>query len=347
MRIRRKIIKLAAAVTCGVLAAGVTFAQPVLAKDTVTVVIDAGHGGTGITDASELGAVYSGMQEKDMTLKTAFSLKQELEQYQNVKVYLTRETDQAMSLKQRVDYAQSVGADILVSVHYNASSNHNFYGAEIFTSAFGNSFATGNGLAQSIMKQWVMNGAVNKGIKTRIGKNGDYYGLIRHGHNKNIPTVILEHGYIDQPADAKRVLSEASCQQLGVQDAVGIASYYGLKKNKKLTSVRPTVKVKAQKAPVLPDVTPPENVVFEPVSYDAAMGVLHFKLSAVEPESKLMYYGIGTQNDLTFQNLNLWDSASGTMEGSINVGSGYQGTVFMRVYNNYELYTDSLPAVIR
>lgn len=347
MRIKKRILKLAAAFTGGMLAAGVIFAQPVLAKDTVTVVIDAGHGGTGITDATELGAVYSGMQEKDMTLRTAFSIKQELERYQNVKVYLTRETDQAISLKQRVDFAKSVGADILVSVHYNASSNHNFYGAEIYTSAFGNSYATGNSLAQNIMKQWVMNGAVNKGIKTKIGKNGDYYGLIRHGHNANIPTIILEHGYIDQPADAKRVLSVNSCQQLGVQDAAGIASYYGLKKNKKLAAVRPTAKVKVQKTPVLPDVTPPENVVFEPVSYDADTGILNFKLSAVEPESMLMYYGIGTQNDLTFRDLNLWDSASGTIEGSINVGPGYQGAVFMRVYNNYELYTDSLPAVIR
>ena len=56
----------------------------------VVIVIDPGHGGTG---ERNLGAQYNGFSEKEMTMQVATAMKEELEKYDNVTVYLTRTTD--------------------------------------------------------------------------------------------------------------------------------------------------------------------------------------------------------------------------------------------------------------
>lgn len=323
--------------------------RQVQAYDNVTVVIDPGHGGPGTTSESDLGAKYNNVLEKDLNLTTALALKAELEQYGNVTVYLTRAEDKQMSLKERVDCAAALGADVLVSVHYNASLMHRFYGAEIFTSAFGQNYATGYGLGQCVMKRWTAEGAADKGIKTRIGDGGaDYYGLIRHGATANIPTIILEHGYIDNNIDWIRIGNDEAWKHLGQVDATGIADYFGLKKNVVQASVSPTVSVAVPSQAITPDLTPPTNVNLVIDKYNASGNEVSFTISGVETESKLMYYGIATEKeaanaDTAFMNLQLWDSGRGSMSGIYTIPDGYEGALVARLYNNYDLYTDSEP----
>ncbi|MFT3985057.1 MAG: N-acetylmuramoyl-L-alanine amidase [Lachnospiraceae bacterium] len=319
----------------------------VQAYENVTVVIDPGHGGSGTADDSDLGAKYNNVLEKDLTLTTALALKAELEQYGNVTVYLTRAEDKKMSLKERVDYAAALDADVLVSVHYNASASHRFYGAEVFTSAFGQNYATGYGLAQCVMSRWTEDGAADKGIKTRIGNSGaDYYGLIRHGTAANIPTIILEHGYIDNDTDWERIGNETEWKNMGVIDAAGIADYYGLKKNVVQASVTPTVAVSVPLETMSPDLTPPSNVKLSIDNYDVSKKEVSYTLSGSEAESRLMYYSIATEQeaadaDTAFMELRLWDSGQKHMSGTYTVPDGYEGALIVRIYNNYELYTDS------
>ena len=94
------------------------------AQEPVIIVIDPGHGG------KNLGAQYDGYVEKDMTMVTAMAMKEELERYENVVVYLTHETDTDLSIKARAQFAREKEADFLFCLHYNSSENHNFYGAE-------------------------------------------------------------------------------------------------------------------------------------------------------------------------------------------------------------------------
>lgn len=70
---------------------------PIMAKadHTVVIVIDPGHGG------KNLGAQYEGLTEKEMTMITAKAMKEELEKYEGVVVYLTHEGDENMSIKDR------------------------------------------------------------------------------------------------------------------------------------------------------------------------------------------------------------------------------------------------------
>ena len=313
----------------------------VQAYDNVTIVIDPGHGGLGVDEASDLGAQYNGVLEKDLTLITALSLKQELEQYGNVTVYLTRAEDKQMSLKERVDYAAALGADVLVSVHYNASEHHRFYGAEIFTSAFGQNYATGYGLAQCVMNRWTEDGAADKG-----NSGTDYYGIIRRGAEVSIPTIILEHGYIDNDADWSRIGNTEYWQHLGQLDAAGIADYFGLQKKVVQASILPTVAVEVPTGVMQPDLTPPQAVSVAVERYDTVSNEVTFTVSAEEPESKLMYFGAETEakaadEDNSFMDLQLWEAGKSKMTGICKVPAGFDGNLVIRVYNNYELYTEA------
>lgn len=78
------------------------------------IVIDAGHGG------DEFGAIGClGNKEKDINLEIAKKLKEELEK-RDAKVYMTRDEDISVSLKDRVDFARAKEAAILLSIHANA-----------------------------------------------------------------------------------------------------------------------------------------------------------------------------------------------------------------------------------
>ena len=80
----------------------------------ITVVVDAGHGG------SEKGAVGClGDKEKDINLKIALELKEILSQA-GVNVIMTRECDANVSLDDRVKIARENCANIFVSVHLNS-----------------------------------------------------------------------------------------------------------------------------------------------------------------------------------------------------------------------------------
>lgn len=327
-------------------------ARNVMAYDNVVVVIDPGHGGPGVINESDLGAVYGDVIEKDVDLITAQALYDELTQYGNVSVFMTRTDDTEMTLKDRAEFAGSVGADILISVHYNASEFHRFYGTEIFTSAFDDYYARGYSMASSIMSWWTEAGGVSKGIKVRIGSKGtDYYGLIREARSLGIPAIILEHGYLDNSVDADRLPDAESWKRMGILDATAIADYYGLKKNMVQADIEKPITVEVPTSRVEPDITPPENVHFTIDSYDNKTGVLSYTIYADEPESMLMYYDLDTEelaSDLEkgFMHLNTWKNGEDHMQGTFKVPDGYNGSFVARAYNNYELFTDSAPESI-
>lgn len=77
------------------------------------IVIDPGHGGY------QPGAISNtGLAEKDVTLDIALRLRQLMKQ-SPFEVLLTRETDQTVTLADRVAFANSNKADLFVSIHIN------------------------------------------------------------------------------------------------------------------------------------------------------------------------------------------------------------------------------------
>ncbi|MBO4904734.1 MAG: N-acetylmuramoyl-L-alanine amidase [Lachnospiraceae bacterium] len=316
----------------------------VRAAENITVVIDPGHGGVS-EDGSETnsGCKYHGLEEKNVNLITAQALYDKLTQYGNVSVYLTRDNDTETTLDQRIEFAKSVNADVVVSVHYNASAEHNFFGSEIFTSAYGKCYGIGHALAEHIMDEWTSEGNIRKDIKTRIGKKGDYYGLIRKGTEAGIPVIILEHGYLDNDRDYQRIRTEDAWKNFGVLDADGIAKFYGLEKDVVREKVGPVDEISDPSDPVMPDSTEPTGVRLEIDEYNSNKGDVKFTLYAYDDESKLMYYGFETgdvDKDTVFSELELWEGKNGKMTGSFHVHPGYEGKLTAKVYNVYQL--DSL-----
>jgi N-acetylmuramoyl-L-alanine amidase len=80
-----------------------------------TVVIDPGHGGR---DPGAIGP--DGVQEKDVTLAIALQLRTILKHNGDLVVYLTRESDVFVPLKERTEFANEKKADIFISIHANS-----------------------------------------------------------------------------------------------------------------------------------------------------------------------------------------------------------------------------------
>ncbi|MEO0253823.1 MAG: N-acetylmuramoyl-L-alanine amidase [candidate division WOR-3 bacterium] len=84
-------------------------------RDIKKIVIDPGHGGR------DYGAVSKkGTKEKDINLKVAKFLKEELKK-EGFEVFLTREEDTFITLSDRTKFANKIGADLFISLHCNAS----------------------------------------------------------------------------------------------------------------------------------------------------------------------------------------------------------------------------------
>lgn len=307
----------------------------------IRIVLDPGHGGPGITDEQELGAKYRDTFEKDLTLKIAQAAGAELSAYGNVEVLYTRETDKALTLKQRAAYAKSVGADYLISLHLNASEEHNFFGSEVFTSAFGSYYAWGKGVGDQVLSRLVGDGFVSKGVKTRLGSKGaDYYGIIRESKALRIPAIIIEHGYMDQDDDWARMNTDEKLAELGKCDAAGIAAFFGLQKGKNLPELPAADTTEPVSSPVRPDTTDPVNVCYTLTRQDTANAQI--TLHAEDPDSRVMYYDYSTDAGGTWSELYLWPEGTGDdITFMISVTEAEEEKLLIRVYNTYELRTEA------
>lgn len=201
--------------------------------------LDPGHGG----EAS--GAEAYGVSEKDINLKIALYAKEELEAYENVTVYLTREDDSPVELEARVEKAVRDGADAIISLHNNGSGTIADYynGCTVLVprGVFREDLSkTGQELGCYILKELSELGIENQGLMFRMTQdelyydNGtlcDYYSIVRNATKAGIPGIIVEHAFLDDEEDYLLFLSdEEKLKALGKADAAGIAGYYGLVK---------------------------------------------------------------------------------------------------------------------
>ena len=103
--------------------------EPVHHRKGPVVVIDPGHGG------KDPGAVSADkkVSEKDVTLEISKLLKKRVEKaYPHISVHLTRDEDTFLSLKERAKIANSLDAEVFISVHCNGSEYKSASGPEIF-----------------------------------------------------------------------------------------------------------------------------------------------------------------------------------------------------------------------
>lgn len=222
------------------------------------ITLDPGHGGK----SPGCVYVYNGVQilEKDLNLKIAKYLKEELENYKTsddgaVVVKLTHDGSFCPTLEQRVHK----DSDIVISIHNNASQRDVKGGCEILVtrSRYNNFYDLEENLARSILKELrniglsavpdvparvnggteIKNGIFRKpstdGDKYPNGETSDWYGIIRHGIRKNVPAILIEHAYLSVKNDYEKFLSsDEKLKKLAQADARGIVNYYKFKSRK-------------------------------------------------------------------------------------------------------------------
>ena len=97
-------------------------------RKTNLIVLDPGHGGK---DPGAIG--YTGTYEKHVAFAAAGELQRQLIEDGRFRVLLTRESDVFIPLEDRVGWAQRQGADLFVSIHADALSDHGVRGASVYT----------------------------------------------------------------------------------------------------------------------------------------------------------------------------------------------------------------------
>lgn len=314
----------------------------------VTVVLDPGHGG------ANLGAEYNGYTEKDMTMIVAEAMKEELEKYDGVEVYLTREGDGDMSLEERAEFAASQNADFLFCLHFNMSLSHELFGSEVWISAFGEEHQAGYAFAGAEMELLENMGLYPRGIKTRLNDKGeDYYGIIRHSTARDIPSAIIEHCHLDQERDESFYSSREKLKQFGILDATAAAKYFGLKSDILGVDYSGYRKeeIPVPNAPVKPDTSEPDVCVIDVDHVDEETGEITVSVYASDYDSYILYYSYSLDGGESFSSLYEWEPRSSDMlQFTAKAPSGTVPELVVNVYNKYDYITASnhifLPSMV-
>ena len=190
-----------------------------------TIIVDAGHGG------EDGGAVSSnGVSEAQINLSIALKLQNLLEQ-SGATVVLTRSDDNAIydidsktlrqkknsDLKNRVKIGKTSSADIFVSIHLNKIEQSQYYGWQTF---FKDGNEQGKKLATCIQEN--LNEAIQKENKRAPLKISDIY-IIK---NVEIPTTIVECGFLSNPEEEKQLQTDEYQNKLAWGIYNGIMDYF-------------------------------------------------------------------------------------------------------------------------
>ena len=219
-----------------------------------TIMIDAGHGG------KDPGAVgYKGYREKIVVFQIAQKLKNILKS-RGFNVYTTRSSDKFVKLSKRTKYANKKDADIFVSIHANAVGKKNakkvhgiecyflsnsrseraknvaakensadmsdmsFYGKQSFLNTINShNIVASNKLAIDLQRGMLASVKKSyKNVKDGGVREGPFWVLV----GAQMPSVLVEVGFISHPKEAKRLVNSKYQEKLAIGLANGVERYF-------------------------------------------------------------------------------------------------------------------------
>lgn len=198
--------------------------EPIIVNkaDQPTIVLDAGHGGY------DNGAIsYNGILEKDIALSVAKKVKLVLEYY-GVNVIMTREDDHVpwpddnvADLRARSAIANSSNARYFVSLHCNSTDlAGEVKGSEIYVYFDDEkAMALTNSINAELQK---INGLINREPKDAA------VNLLQLLMENEIPSVIVEMGFLTDVQEADFLMSETGQNQLAIAISNGILKELGI-----------------------------------------------------------------------------------------------------------------------
>lgn len=178
--------------------------QPLLGKK---ILIDPGHGGK---DNGTTG--YQGTLEKNLTLKTAQLLYEKLQNL-GASVFLTRHSDQTISLYERVKMSHYQNVDAFISIHYDSIDDESVEGMTTYYF-----YPWQKPIAAPIHYTTVN----HVPLKDRGVRFGNYYVL---RENRNL-AVLLELGFLSNPEEEQLLLTNGFQENITTGIAKGIVAYF-------------------------------------------------------------------------------------------------------------------------
>jgi len=209
-----------------------------MSKDGVfTIAIDAGQGGI---DAGASGAVTK-TPEKDITLAFAKILVEKLSKQTGIRAFLTRSNDSFLSLSERVVLARQGKADLFISLHADTLGQKNIRGSTVYTlsDTASDKMAAALAARENLSDQLAgysievpqpeiadilldltrrETQAFSISLANRVVKSFEgQIGLINNPHRfagfqvlraPDIPSILLELGFLSNEGDEKLLLSE-------------------------------------------------------------------------------------------------------------------------------------------
>lgn len=181
------------------------------------IVLDAGHGGFDPGKVAE-----NGTEEKDVNLEIMKLLQGYLEQGGAV-VSITRTEDEALAkkknadLKSRMLIVKDSKPDLFVSIHQNSYPSPEVRGAQVF---YYKDSENGKRLAAYIQKR--LKQCATAGNDRSAKPNGSYYIL----KNSNIPSVIVECGFLSNPAENAALNTPEYRRKTAWAIYMGITDYF-------------------------------------------------------------------------------------------------------------------------
>jgi N-acetylmuramoyl-L-alanine amidase len=199
-----------------------------------TIAIAAGHGG------KDPGYQLNKHQEKTYTLLMAKALKDTLEDA-GFKVVMTRSSDVFVDLDEQADIANRAGADLFITIHFNAALNDDPKGVETYCLTPEGATSTNGGrpVREAVGNR---NDSLNMLLAYQVHKyllrNSDFEdrGLRRANfmvlRNIKMPGVYVEGGFLSNRSDAAKITSATQRQKMARAITDGVLAYKRLVERK-------------------------------------------------------------------------------------------------------------------
>ena len=257
----------------------------------IIVAIDAGHGGK---DPGAIGKLN--ILEKDITLLIAKELERTLRDTKGYKPVMIRRDDSFVDLNDRYQNARKVGADIFVSIHADAFRLASVKGASVFVWSEEASSITAENLSKKelannpevkakigkldvndfdedaarTLYQLVYEAKIENSILlgnkildklrldpyTKLHKKNVEFADFRVLKSVDIPSVLVESGFLSNPEDAARLKGKPGRRMIARSIFLGIHNYFKEKPkpNTFMDPVQASVEYTIQKGDVISEI---------------------------------------------------------------------------------------------
>ncbi len=201
------------------------------AKEIDTVVLDPGHGGEDSGTSGPWG------NEKTFTLEVALTAREELLRA-GFKVEMTRATDTAVGLEERVAFANQFPKAVFISIHFNSASGGSGIESYALAPAGVPSNASTENHPNSAETEWLpgnaqdaaniaLTAAVHASILSKVSvfDRGVRHARFHVLREINVPAVLVEAGFLNDRVEGARIATASYRQKLGQAMAAAVTSY--------------------------------------------------------------------------------------------------------------------------